>query len=71
VHALLGKAVDGVSRVPAQRARRLEVGGGVGGRNKVTFDDMVRMDLQYAKSWTLWLDVKILLKTPRAAVMGI
>ena len=43
----------------------------VGGRNKVTFDDMVRMDLQYAKSWTLWLDVKILLKTPRAAVMGI
>lgn len=43
----------------------------VGGRNKVAFDEMVRLDLQYAKSWTLWLDVKILLKTPRAAVMGI
>lgn len=43
----------------------------VGGRNTITFDDMVRMDLEYARTWTLWLDIKILLKTPRAAVMGI
>ena len=38
----------------------------VAGRSRVKFDDMVRMDLQYANSWSLWLDVKILLQTPLA-----
>jgi lipopolysaccharide/colanic/teichoic acid biosynthesis glycosyltransferase len=38
------------------------------GRSKVTFDDMVRMDLEYARSWSLWLDLKILWHTPRAVV---
>lgn len=38
----------------------------VAGRSRVKFDDMVRMDLQYATSWSLWLDVKILLQTPLA-----
>ena len=28
-----------------------------------TFDDMVRMDLQYMRSWSLMLDLKILIKT--------
>jgi lipopolysaccharide/colanic/teichoic acid biosynthesis glycosyltransferase len=42
----------------------------VGGRSKVKFDDMVRMDLKYASSWTVWMDIKILLQTPRAVVMG-
>ena len=36
------------------------------GRSRVKFDDMVRMDLQYATSWSLWLDIKILLQTPLA-----
>jgi lipopolysaccharide/colanic/teichoic acid biosynthesis glycosyltransferase len=30
----------------------------------------VRLDLRYARSWSLWLDVKILLKTPRAVLSG-
>jgi lipopolysaccharide/colanic/teichoic acid biosynthesis glycosyltransferase len=38
----------------------------VAGRSRVKFDDMVRMDLRYAASWSLWLDIKILLKTPLA-----
>jgi len=42
----------------------------VGGRSKVKFDDMVRMDLEYARSWTVWMDLKILLQTPKAVVMG-
>lgn len=42
----------------------------VGGRSKVKFDDMVRMDLEYAKSWSPWLDLKILLRTPRAVLSG-
>jgi lipopolysaccharide/colanic/teichoic acid biosynthesis glycosyltransferase len=58
------------------RRRLLEVKPGitglwqVNGRSRTTFDEMVRLDLQYAKSWTVWLDVKILLKTPRAVVAG-
>lgn len=42
----------------------------VNGRSRTTFDEMVRLDLQYAKSWSLWLDFKILWKTPRAVVGG-
>jgi lipopolysaccharide/colanic/teichoic acid biosynthesis glycosyltransferase len=40
----------------------------VGGRSKVNFDEMVRMDLRYARSWSLGLDIKILLQTPRAVL---
>lgn len=42
----------------------------VSGRSKIKFDDMVRRDLQYAQSWSLWLDIKILLQTPRAVFSG-
>jgi len=42
----------------------------VKGRSRVRFDDMVRLDLQYARGWSLWLDIPILLKTPRAVVFG-
>src|SRR5256885_4003043 len=38
----------------------------VNGRSRLRFDDMVRLDLKYATAWSLWLDVKILLQTPRA-----
>jgi lipopolysaccharide/colanic/teichoic acid biosynthesis glycosyltransferase len=42
----------------------------VTGRSRVTFDDMVRLDLRYARSWSLWLDLGILLETPRAVLTG-
>jgi lipopolysaccharide/colanic/teichoic acid biosynthesis glycosyltransferase len=42
----------------------------IAGRSRVKFDEMVRMDLKYAKTWSLWLDIKILLKTPRAVLSG-
>jgi lipopolysaccharide/colanic/teichoic acid biosynthesis glycosyltransferase len=42
----------------------------VKGRSRTTFDEMVRLDLQYAKSWSVWLDLKILFQTPRAVVNG-
>jgi len=35
----------------------------VEGRNRVTFDDMVRLDLRYARTWSIWLDIKILVRT--------
>jgi lipopolysaccharide/colanic/teichoic acid biosynthesis glycosyltransferase len=43
----------------------------VNGRSRVTFDEMVRLDIRYARSWSLWLDLKILLLTPRAVLSGI
>ena len=42
----------------------------VAGRSSTTFNEMVRLDVQYARNWTLWLDIKILLKTPAAVVAG-
>jgi lipopolysaccharide/colanic/teichoic acid biosynthesis glycosyltransferase len=35
----------------------------VEGRSKVSFDDMVRLDLRYQREWSLFLDLKILVKT--------
>lgn len=42
----------------------------VSGRSRTTFDEMVRLDLQYARTWSLWLDFKILLQTPAAVISG-
>jgi lipopolysaccharide/colanic/teichoic acid biosynthesis glycosyltransferase len=42
----------------------------VNGRSRTCFDDMVRLDLRYSQTWSLWLDVKILLATPLAVVAG-
>lgn len=40
------------------------------GRSRTTFDEMVRLDLQYARTISLWSDIKILLATPAAVVTG-
>jgi exopolysaccharide biosynthesis polyprenyl glycosylphosphotransferase len=42
----------------------------VTGRSRTTFDEMVRLDLRYAKTRSLWTDIKILLATPRAVIDG-
>jgi exopolysaccharide biosynthesis polyprenyl glycosylphosphotransferase len=42
----------------------------VNGRSRTKFDDMVRLDLQYARKQSLWLDLKILLRTPAAVFSG-
>ena len=42
----------------------------VNGRSRVKFDEMVRMDLQYARTWSPWLDLKIIMRTPRAMFEG-
>jgi exopolysaccharide biosynthesis polyprenyl glycosylphosphotransferase len=38
----------------------------VRGRSSTTFNEMVRLDIQYMKEWSLWLDIKILIQTPLA-----
>ena len=42
----------------------------VNGRSRTTFDDMVRLDLRYARTWSPCLDLKIILQTPRAIFSG-
>jgi lipopolysaccharide/colanic/teichoic acid biosynthesis glycosyltransferase len=61
---------------PWHRRRILEAKPGVtglwqvSGRSRTCFDDMVRLDLRYARSWSLWLDIVILLRTPFAVFSG-
>jgi lipopolysaccharide/colanic/teichoic acid biosynthesis glycosyltransferase len=58
------------------RRRVLEVRPGVtglwqvSGRNRTRFDEMVRLDLRYCQTWSIWLDLKILLATPWAVFNG-
>lgn len=42
----------------------------VTGRSRVKFDDMVRLDVRYATGWSIWMDIGILLRTPRALFAG-
>lgn len=43
----------------------------VRGRNEIRdFSDWANLDLEYIDSWSIWLDIKILLKTIPAVVMG-
>ncbi len=58
-----------------QRQRLLVAPGMTGlwfsnGRNELTFDEMVRLDLFYAEHWSAWLDIKILLRTSVALLRG-
>lgn len=40
----------------------------VGGRQEISYEERVRMDVFYITHWSLWLDFKILLKTPLAVL---
>ncbi len=43
----------------------------VRGRNRISsFDDWVRMDLEYIDNWSIWLDMKILFRTIWAVAAG-
>jgi lipopolysaccharide/colanic/teichoic acid biosynthesis glycosyltransferase len=41
------------------------------GRNKVDFAKWMELDLQYLDNWSLWLDLKILVKTIPVVLFGI
>ena len=42
----------------------------ISGRNELTFDEWMRLDLEYIDNWSLWLDVKIAFKTIPAVLLG-
>ena len=42
----------------------------VSGRNRLPFDEMVRIDLYYIENWSFWFDLKIILLTLPAVLRG-
>lgn len=42
----------------------------ISGRSDTTFEDMVKLDIEYIKNWSIWLDIKILIKTPFVVISG-
>lgn len=70
--------VDEVKRFDdLSHRRRLSVKPGltclwqISGRNNVTdFRDWVRLDLEYIDNWTIWLDLKIMLRTIPVVLLG-
>ncbi len=43
----------------------------VSGRSDVTYRQRVHLDSWYVRNWSLWCDIVILIKTPRAVLRGI
>jgi lipopolysaccharide/colanic/teichoic acid biosynthesis glycosyltransferase len=42
----------------------------ISGRSGVGFDSWIALDLEYIDRWSVWLDLKILLRTMPAVVRG-
>ncbi len=42
----------------------------VSGRNKISFERWMEMDLEYIDSWSLWIDFKILIRTVFVVMFG-
>ena len=65
-----------VAKYNAWQLKRLRVRPGitgpwqVSGRSLLPFEDMVRLDIYYIENWSLWLDVKILLRTIPVVLTG-
>ncbi|MGI8566126.1 MAG: sugar transferase, partial [Pyrinomonadaceae bacterium] len=42
----------------------------VSGRNRLPFEEVVRLDLFYIEDWSLWLDLRIILRTLPVMLRG-
>jgi len=67
---------DEVSQYNLEYRRRLSMKPGitclwqVNGRNNISFEKWMELDMQYIDEWSLWLDFKILIKTIPAVLEG-
>lgn len=67
--------VEEVEQYQPWQRRRLSMKPGltclwqVSGRSELTFDEWMRLDLEYIDNWSLWLDLKIALKTVPAVLL--
>lgn len=68
---------DEVEKYKAWQRRRFSMKPGitclwqVNGRNNIGFEDWMKLDLEYLDNWSLWLDVKIMIKTVPVVLFGI
>ena len=68
--------VEEVERYTLEQRKRLDTLPGltciwqVSGRSELPFEKQVQLDLEYIQSQSLWLDLKILLKTIPAVLLG-
>lgn len=68
---------DEVDKYKAWQRRRFSMKPGitclwqVNGRNNIAFEEWMKLDLDYLDNWSLWLDVKILVKTVPVVLFGI
>jgi exopolysaccharide biosynthesis polyprenyl glycosylphosphotransferase len=42
----------------------------VSGRSDISYEDRVRIDMQYIRNWSIWLDIQILIQTIPAVLKG-
>ena len=65
-----------VEEYEAWHLRRLQTKPGLTGlwqvkaRGSAEFDEMVKLDIRYIEHQSFWLDLKIILETPRAVLGG-
>ena len=65
-----------VARFDLWQRRRLSMRPGITclwqvmGRNKIGFDEWMKLDLYYLDNWSLWLDMKILVRTIPTVLFG-
>jgi exopolysaccharide biosynthesis polyprenyl glycosylphosphotransferase len=65
-----------VERCKGWERRRLSMKPGitglwqVSGRNHIDFQEWMRLDLEYIDNWSIWLDMKIVLRTIPAILLG-
>ena len=68
---------DEVEKYKAWQRRRFSMKPGitclwqVNGRNNIGFEDWMKLDLEYLDNWSLWLDIKIMVKTVPVVLFGI
>ena len=66
-----------VAQYESWQRRRLSMRPGItclwqtSGRNKIDFNEWIKLDLEYLDKWSLWLDFKILVKTIPVVLFGI
>ncbi len=68
--------VEHLAGYDAFQRRRLEVRPGltgwaqVNGNTSLTWDERIRLDVWYVDNWSFWLDIKVLVRTIIAIVLG-
>ena len=69
--------MDEVSLYDSWQRRRFSMKPGITclwqirGRNKIGFEEWMKLDLEYLDNWSLWLDFKILIKTIPVVLLGV